>query len=249
MVYQQTQPSEVKPKRRFGKFFEILFDILVMAAVAGATYALFRFTIVKPENQEQNNPEVINKVPTDEGSKWLQQTINLWLANLPENAHTGVVVYDLDNNLVLGEINGDDTFTGQADSKLGLQFDKHFATANQTTAREMTEIMKTFFLHEGMDEDNYVALKESILVSGDEKRGVSAGFETGVTYNETYEQSSDDGELLAYRDSTIAEFKAQDGRSRNFVVSVIAEQFSNQEEFRKLGKAIEDSIITHFEKE
>ena len=79
MVYQPAQPSEIKKKHKRSRVVQILLDVLTLVLVAGATYAIFRLTSVAPENQESNNPEVMNKVPTEEeeeeNKEWLARTI------------------------------------------------------------------------------------------------------------------------------------------------------------------------------
>ena len=56
MVYQPTQPSEIKKKHKRSRVAQVLLDVLTLILVAGATYAIFKLTAVAPENQEQNNP-------------------------------------------------------------------------------------------------------------------------------------------------------------------------------------------------
>ena len=116
MVYQPAQPSEIKKKHKRSRVVQILLDVLTLVLVAGATYAIFRLTSVAPENQESNNPEVMNKVPTEEeeeeNKEWLARTIGGWLETFSRDFRVGVEVYDLDNDLVIGQAYADEPFTG-----------------------------------------------------------------------------------------------------------------------------------------
>ena len=69
MADQSAESGEIVEKRKHSRIGEILFDTLVMILVAAATYAFFRVTLVRPENQEVNNPSVMNKLPTSEETK------------------------------------------------------------------------------------------------------------------------------------------------------------------------------------
>ncbi|MBR5389124.1 hypothetical protein IK146_01005 [Candidatus Saccharibacteria bacterium] len=69
MADQPTEPGEIIEKRKHSRAGEILFDTLVMILVAAATYAFFRVTLVSPENQEVNNPSVMNKLPASEETR------------------------------------------------------------------------------------------------------------------------------------------------------------------------------------
>ena len=64
MVYQPTQSGEVE-KTKGRRALEIAFDVIVMVLVAAATFVFFRLTIIKPENREENNPAVVNKLMTE----------------------------------------------------------------------------------------------------------------------------------------------------------------------------------------
>ena len=64
MVYQPTESGEIEKPHKSSKIKEILFDALVMILVAIATFAFLRLTIIKPENQEANNPSVIKTIPS-----------------------------------------------------------------------------------------------------------------------------------------------------------------------------------------
>ncbi|MBR3319835.1 hypothetical protein IKG20_00830 [Candidatus Saccharibacteria bacterium] len=81
MVYRPTQPGEVE-ERKQSRVVQILIDILTLVLVAGATYAFFRLTLIRPENQEVNNPEVVNKAPaiedeeTEEDEEEKVETLN-----------------------------------------------------------------------------------------------------------------------------------------------------------------------------
>ena len=65
MVYQPAQSSEVVEKSKGKRAIEIVFDVVVMVLVAAATFVFFRLTLIKPENREENNPSVVNKLMTE----------------------------------------------------------------------------------------------------------------------------------------------------------------------------------------
>ena len=64
MVHQSTESGEIEKPRKHSKIRDILVDALVMILVAIATFAFLRLTIIKPENQEINNPSVIKDIPS-----------------------------------------------------------------------------------------------------------------------------------------------------------------------------------------
>ena len=66
MVDQPTQSGEVKKERKHSRLAGIIFDTLVMIIVAIATFVFFRLTLLRPENREINNPNVVNKLPVSE---------------------------------------------------------------------------------------------------------------------------------------------------------------------------------------
>ena len=265
MVYQPAQPSEVKKKHERSRIVQILLDVLTLILVAGATYAIFKLTAVRPENQEANNPSVVAKTPTveeeeEENPEWLTRTTVQWLTSYPRSFRGGVAVYDFDFETLIASLNLDLVFTRQAQSELGTRFGINFQTAEETTAEEMLEIMKAVYRHAGMSEEEYAALKEEMLAQPDiysEERcqgycktrdGLPAGFKAGMVYNENYSRSNGSF-FLTYRDAAIVEFKTSDGRVRHFAVVLLADGFSEQEEFAKLGTALEEAIVAHFENE
>lgn len=98
------------------KTIKTVLDVLIVVAVAIATFALFKLTTVKPENQEVNNPDVITKIPepedeTETESKLeLQSVISMWRSGLPSGTNAGVIAYDLENERFIGETNADERF-------------------------------------------------------------------------------------------------------------------------------------------
>lgn len=263
MVYRSAQPGEIKKKHKRSKVVQLILDVLTLLLVAGATYAVFKLTAVRPENRETNNPEVVNKTLTDddkEDSQWLRRTIAEWFAGYPRNFRAGIVVYDLDNELVIGEINADEVFDGQVGSEVGARFGLGFGVAGQTTAREMMGIMKAVYQHSGMSEADWAKLKEELLAQPDvedmdrcqgscrTRYGLPAGFKVGKVYNENYMRSNG-SYYLTYRDSAILEFQTSDGRTRNYVVVLLAQYYADQAEFAKLGAALEETIVAHFQNE
>ena len=68
MVYQPAQPGEIV-KTKGKRAIEIVFDVIIMVLVAAATFVFFRLTLIKPENREENNPAVVNKLMTENESE------------------------------------------------------------------------------------------------------------------------------------------------------------------------------------
>ncbi len=64
--------KEIKERSRF---VQLLLDILTLAIVAGATYDVFKLTMVKPENQDVNNHDVVVKPVTDNGADESDDTL------------------------------------------------------------------------------------------------------------------------------------------------------------------------------
>ena len=267
MVYQPTQPSEVaKKKHKRSRAVQLLLDALTLVLVAGATYAVFRLTSVAPENQESNNPEVVNKVPTEEEGEenkaWLTRTIGGWLETFSRDFRAGVEVYDLDNGLVVGEAYADEAFTGHPVSELGTKFGVGHAVGGLTSARELTEVVKAAFKHEGMSEEDWQAYKATLLeqpeVNSEDRcqgyckvrNGLPAGFtsEKVKVYNENY-MNSNGSYYEAYRDVALVEFAAAENKIRNFAVVVLGYGFSEQTDFKNLGEMLEKTITLRLDNE
>ena len=265
MVYQPAQPSEVKKKHKRSRVVQIILDALTLILVAGATYAIFWLTTVKPENQEANDPTVVNKVTIDQPEEeeddpmWLNRTVSGWLEAVSRDFRVGVSVYDLDNKTSIGEAYADEVFTGQADSEMAARFGVGFATSGQTTAKEMVEILKMVYEHPGMSEPDWGAykqmlLEQTVIYSAERchgyctvRDGLPAGFsESAKVYNENY-MSSNGSFYLAYRDAAIVEFTKKDGTKRNFAMAVLGYGFSGQEQFKQLGERLDKAVTLHIE--
>ena len=265
MVYQPAQPSEIKKKHKHSRVVQILLDVLTLVLVAGATYAIFRLTSVAPENQESNNPEVVNKVPTEEeeeeNKEWLARTIGGWLETFSRDFRVGVEVYDLDNDLAIGQAYADEPFTGHIVSEIGAKFGLGQTTAGAYSARELTEALKAAFKHAGMSEEDWQAYKATLLAqpevySADRcqgyckvRDGLPAGFSDKVkVYNENY-MNSNGSYYETYRDAALVEFTAAENKTRNFAVVVLGYGFSFQTDFQKLGEMLEKKITLYLENE
>lgn len=263
MVYQPTQPSEIKKKHKRSRVAQVLLDVLTLILVAGATYAIFRLTAVAPENQEQNNPDVVNKVPVEEeeeeNKEWLARTIGGWLETFSRDFRTGVVVYDLDNDLVVGEAYADEAFNGHAASELGARFG--MGQGGAITARGMADMIKVAFKHEGMSDEEWRSYKETWLAQPEVfsqercqgyckvRAGLPAGFSEKVkVYNENY-MDSNGSFFEVYRDVALVELPGQNEKTRSFAVAVLGYGFSFQTDFQKLGEMLEKTITLHLENE
>ena len=265
MVYQPTQPSKIEKKHALSKTVQLILDVLTLVLVAGATYAIFRLTSVKPENQEKNNPEVISKVTIDEEEEedpmWLNRTLSSWTGTYSSDFSASVEVYDLDKAAVVCELSPEAVFTGYTASEMAADFNMNFVTTEQTSAREMTEILKAVFKHEGMSEADWTTYKAKWLaqteIFSDERcqgyckvrDGLPAGFtsENVKVYNENY-MDSNGSFFEVYRDMAIVEFN-NGGKTRSFAVSLLARGFSFQTDFKTLGGMLEKVMLTHIENE
>ena len=265
MVYQPTQPGKIEKKHKRSKTVQLLLDVLTLVLVAGATYAIFRLTSVKPENRESNNPEVVSKVQIDEDEeedpKWLNRTLNSWVGSFSSDFSASVEVYDLDKDEVVGEFAPDNVYTGHAASEMAADFNTGFAVAGQTSPRELTEILKTVFKHAGMSDEDWAAYKEKWLAQPEiysEDRcdgyckvrdGLPAGFtsENVKVYNENF-MDTNRSYFEIYRDAAIVEFKIGE-KTRSFAVALVAKTFPQQTEFKNLGAALEKVMSAHIKNE
>lgn len=265
MVYQPTQPGKIEKKHKRSKTLQLILDVLTLVLVAGATYAIFRLTSVKPENQEKNNPEVINKVTIDEDEEedpmWLNRTLSSWTGTYSSDFSASVEVYDLDKDAVVGELAPEAVFTGQAQSEMATDFNMGFVTPGQTSAREMTELLKAAFKHEEMSNEDWTTYKAKWLnqerIFSDERcRGyceVRAGLPAGFTsenvkvYNENY-MDTNGSFFEVYRDMAIVELNVED-KTRSFGVSLLAKGFSFQTDFKTLGEMLERVMLAHIKNE
>lgn len=269
MVYQPAQPSETVNnnqrvrKHKRSRAAQILLDGMTLLLVAGATYAIFILTAPKT-NKTVTKPVSSSQIDAnqddEEDPEWLTKTVTQWITLYPRNFRAGVVVFDLDNETLVADVGGELVFTEQEASDLGAKFGKSFQTPGQTTAKEMLEILKTTYRHEGMSDADYENLKTEMLAQTDiysEERcqgycrtryGLPAGFTVATVYNENYMRSNGSF-FLAYRDAAILEFSTSDGRTRNFAMALLAENFASQSEFTKLAKAVEEVIVEHFDNE
>lgn len=266
MVYQPTQSSQIEKKHKRSKAMQLVLDVLTLVLVAGATYAIFRLTAVKPENQEKNNPEVISKVPSEddepEEQLWLNRTLGGWLGTFSRDFSASVQVFDFDKNEVVGEIDPDRVYTGHVASDLAAKFGRSFATAGQTSAAELVDILKVAFKHDGMSDEEWATYKNELLAQAEiysEERchgyckvrdGLPKGFtsENVKVYNENF-MDTNGSFFEVYRDAAIVEFDMGEGRVRSFAVALVAKTFPFQTDFQKLGEMIEKVMLSHIENE
>lgn len=266
MVYQPTQPSKIEKKHKRSKAVQVLLDVLTLMLVAGATYAIFRLTAVRPENRENNNPDVVNKVQIDEDDDedpmWLNRTISSWVGTFSRDFSASVEVYDLDKEAVVGELSPEAVFTGHAASEIGANFNVAFATAGQTSARELVEILKIAFKHNGMSDEDWASYKSTLLAQPEvysEERchgyckvrdGLPAGFtsEQVKVYNENF-MDTNGSFFEVYRDAAIVEFTTAENKTRSFAVTLLTYGFSFQTDFQKLGEMLEKVMLTHIASE
>lgn len=108
-------PNAVKKEKKRKAKASLILDVLVVLLVAGATFAMFKLTSVKPENTEKNNPEVVaENVEDDEDDTpkemTLQPVINSWYSTFSRETEKGIMIYDLDNEKVIGALDEDKEF-------------------------------------------------------------------------------------------------------------------------------------------
>ena len=123
-------PNASRPmKQKKGKL-PLVLDILVVLLVAGATFAMFKLTNVKPENQEKNNPEVVSaKSLDDSGDEDEEAKIDLnpiitnWLGTFSRDVKKSVMVYDLDKDEVVGNFEENTEFETASVYKLFVAYE------------------------------------------------------------------------------------------------------------------------------
>ena len=107
---------------------KLVLDFIIVALVACATFVMFKLTVLKTENQEVNNSEVVAKIPEekveeDKGID-LQPLLNRWKSTMALSTKTGVYIIDLDNdNKVLGKIDSAQEFPLESLYKLFVVFE------------------------------------------------------------------------------------------------------------------------------
>lgn len=112
--------KQAKEKKKKNKALQTFLDVVVILLVAGATYAMFKLTNVKPENQEVNNPSVVAQTPEKEEDRPepevtkevidLQPVLDSWATMFTRSVDVGVVIIDLDEDKVVGKLNPDEVF-------------------------------------------------------------------------------------------------------------------------------------------
>ena len=268
MVYQPTEPSKIAGRRKRSGALKAALDAVVLMLVAGATYGVFKLTMVRPENRESNNPKVVAKTLTEADEdeeaeeRWLDRTLTSWLGTFSRDFTASVEVYDLDNDVVVGELGADEAFEGHFASELGAKVGRGLAVAGQTSARELVEILKVAFRHEGMSAEEWAGVRQGLLAQEEiysEERcrgyckvrdGLPAGFasEQVEVMNENY-MDSNGSFYVVYRDAAIVEAKVSESKTRSFAVALVAKTFPSQTEFRKLGEMLEKVILAHIRNE
>ena len=97
------------------KKLTLVLDVLVVLLVAGATFAMFKLTNVKPENTEKNNPTVVAENLEDDEEEevreiTMQPVINSWFSTFSRETEKGILIYDLDNEKVIGNLDENEQF-------------------------------------------------------------------------------------------------------------------------------------------
>ncbi|MBQ7802542.1 serine hydrolase [Candidatus Saccharibacteria bacterium] len=131
-------PKERKKQHKKSKTFQTILDIVVIILVAGATYAMFKLTNVKPENQEVNNPSVVSSVSDEEPEAPaetktginLQPVIDSWLSLSMQGAEFGVTIIDLEDGEVVGSVNIDRKFSTASVYKLFVAYEGYRRVEN-----------------------------------------------------------------------------------------------------------------------
>lgn len=261
-----SKPSLVEKKHKRSKAVQAVLDVLTLVLVAGATYAIFRLTIVKPENRESNNPEVVSKVQVDdekEGEQfWLTRTLSSWVGTFSRDFVASVEVYDLDKDAVVGELSPETVFAGHYESEMGARVGRNLTGSGQVNVQELIEVAKAVFRHEGMSAEEWTKYRETLLAQTEvfsEERchgycqvraGLPAGFtsEAVKVYNENF-MDTNGSFFEVYRDVAIVEFKVSESQTRSFAVALLARSFPSQASFQKLGEMLEKVMLAHIENE
>lgn len=109
-------PNAIRNRRK--KKISPFLEFFVILLIAGTTFVVFRITHVKPENTELHNPDVVVTEIEDkisdkdkiEDELSLQSVINSWYSSVSRETDKGVLVYDLDNDKIVGSVDEDKSF-------------------------------------------------------------------------------------------------------------------------------------------
>lgn len=119
-----SQPVIYNKQKKKGErnTLKTVLDVFIIIMVAIVTFIVFKMTTVKTENQERNNPEVVSETATEDKEEEekidLAPVISSWMNYTMTDTKQAVVVYDLDNDRVLGELNADQVFQMESLYKL-----------------------------------------------------------------------------------------------------------------------------------
>lgn len=129
MVHRKVEQGAMKPKTtkksKTGK--RILGVLLGTIFVAGISYGSLYYFYPKTEtptpSEEIIEPQQEEPIETKPALINLQSTIEDWASSIPTAAKYGVIVYDLDNEGIVAEINADETFATASLYKLFVVYE------------------------------------------------------------------------------------------------------------------------------
>ena len=117
---------QTRAKKEKKSWIRTALDVLIIVCVAVLTFAVFKLTSVKSENQEKNNPDVVegnNDDDEDDGKINLNPVIGAWMSSTMKDTKQAVAIYDLDNDKMVGELNINETFPMESLYKLPVVFE------------------------------------------------------------------------------------------------------------------------------
>lgn len=118
-------PNAPRKQKTKKKGWGILLDVIGGVLVAVMTFALFKITYVAPENKgkeetgvESVEPEEPEEPEVEYAKVNLQSVVDSWAGSLASGVETGVMIYDLDREEIVGELNAKERFASESLYKL-----------------------------------------------------------------------------------------------------------------------------------
>ena len=219
-------------KRKKSKGLQTFLDLIVVLLVAGATYAMFKLTNVKPENQEINNPTVAQtSEPSEEPEAEpeaefnLQPVLSSWLSEVGASVpQAGIVVFDLDNSAILAQVNAEAPFSVSPSSEW-------FAQGGVTTPLAVLDALASY-----LDQPEYF--------TGAASEGLSKSLSTNVIPSERLNLAHNGAYYTIYNTVVVLRFKDY---NRRFAVVALSKDTSTAEDFARRGAMLEEAILAYLE--
>lgn len=317
--------TKTAKQKKKGKM-PLVLDILSIILVAGATYAIFRLTAVKPENREENNPAVVSDLPSDEDDLEkpdeldLSNVVREWASHYTFGPDAGIKIYDLDKQRIVAELNPYETYNSESLYKLFVAYKGYqmldtgelsaettvagqtlktcldrmiresyspcaealialigasnldniirteygipgSSVVNYTTnASDMVDMMRIYYAHDGLSNENVAQLKDSMLNQPNSNPELTCGTETygcawrgglpsGFTKAKVYNKvgwSYNGSMYVSYHDVAIVEFSEF---NRHFAIALLTKNFADANGSKEFGAMVEAELLHLLEQE